>query len=624
MRQPLAALSLLLLVLVPFALEDPAGGRAAAPGRPPRYAGEIEGGDPLPPVASYTMNVTLDQPAHLATGRAVITYRNASSVPLDELQWHLYLNAFRDANTLFMRESGGQARGISSDPATSGWVEVDALHLNGVDLLPATQIHETVMTTTLPSALAPGAVLTLTVDFRSQFPAVFARTGWAGDFLMAGQWFPKLAVHDDRSWHNFEFHANSEFFADFGDYDVTITAPGDDVLGATGVPDGPPVHNADGTQTVRFRAANVIDFVWTASPSYQTATRAVDGVDVVLLYQPENESSVTRYLDMAEAALRTYGRKYAPYPYPRLTIVDPPLDGSGAGGMEYPMLVTGGTVGMGPVDVPGVRLVEAVTAHEIGHEWFGMTAASNEAYEPWLDEGFTEFISDELLDEQFGQQSSALALGPLQIGMREADRLTYLAYPHTPIAGTAWSFEGVGYEVGAYSKPALALTTLKAMLGVPTFDRVMRAYYERNRFRHPAEADFRAAAEEQCACDLSAWFDQVVHGAGTMNYAVTRIDAHAVTVERQDEVALPVTLAVTFADGTQQRATWDGVAAEHVFSFPQNEVVAATINPDRLLTLDFNRADDSRARAAVAPAWKGLGRWFFWMENLLLLLGGQG
>jgi hypothetical protein len=607
---------LALLALLPLA------GAPAQPARPPNQRPPLA--EPLPPIASYQIDVSYDRGAQQLRGRERVTFRNASNRPISELGWHLYLNAFRDEDTVFNRESGAQLRGDRFDPAHAGWIEIDGLRLHeGADLLPGTRISETVMTTTLPIALAPGATITLGVDFHAQLPRVYARSGYYEDFVLAGQWFPKLAVHDDAGWHNFDYHGWSEFFADFGDYDVAITLPAGDVTGASGRPAGPPVDNGDGSQTVRYTARNVIDFVWTASPRFAQATRAAGDVELVLLYQPEHAEQVERYFAIAAAALEHFGRRWGPYPYDRLTIVDPPAGASGAAGMEYPMFVTGGTPGLPMQDVPQVyRVLEAVVAHEVGHQWFGMTAASNEAAEPWLDEGFTEYITDDLLAQRYGRDRSMLDLGPLQIGAYDERRLMFLADPAQPIAGAAW--ELADYPVSAYAKPLLALRTLEGLLGAETFDRVLATYYGRYRFRHPTAGDFRAVAEEVSGRDLGFFFEQVVAGSELVDYAVTAIGPHEVTVARLGDVTLPVTVEVRFADGASLRQSWNGAGAEQRFRYPDREVVAAAVSPDGELALDANRANDSLAIATVEPAWKALLRWLFWMQNLVITLGVPG
>ena len=94
----------------------------------------------------------------------------------------------------------------------------------------------------LPQPVAPGATLAFDVEFTAQLPRVFARTGYAGDYHLVGQWFPKLAVYEPAGmrgrraggWNCHQFHADSEFFADYGSYRVAITTPSRFIVGATG------------------------------------------------------------------------------------------------------------------------------------------------------------------------------------------------------------------------------------------------------------------------------------------------------------------------------------------------------------------------------------------------------
>ncbi|MGB9605977.1 MAG: M1 family metallopeptidase, partial [Bryobacteraceae bacterium] len=312
----------------------------------------------------------LEPDTHTLSGQEIVTYTNRTPDSIDALVFHLYLNAFRNEDTLFMREAAGAHRGFAFDPEHPGSVDVRRLTWQDVDLMPRTVIRETLMTTTLPFLLKPGETLTLEAEFEARLPRVFARTGFADRFHMVGQWFPKLGVYEaGRGWSAHPFHANSEFYADFGVYDVAITVPETYRVGATGLEVGREA-NGDGTVTYRFHAEAVIDFAWTAWPEFQEARRQVGSTEVVLLYAPNHAVYVERYLDVAERALQAYGAWFGPYPYPRLTIVDVPEAAGGAGGMEYPMLVTTGPPTPFPASLLGDSFPEMVTAHEIAHQWW--------------------------------------------------------------------------------------------------------------------------------------------------------------------------------------------------------------------------------------------------------------
>ncbi len=265
---------------------------------------------------AYRMDVTLDPEQKTVAGTERVTWRNPDTVPVDELQFHLYLNAFRSENSTFMKESGGSHRGFSPDDEDPwGGVDIQRMQIvtgeqtdvmplgaptaEGEDLTDRIQFIQpdddnvddlTVISVPLSEPVEPGETITLDIDFVSRMPQIFARTGWerkANDslFFMVAQWFPKLGVYEvpgqryvpaDTShgrWSTHQFHANSEFYADFGTYEVSITAPDNYVVGASGVRIDE--SSNQGLSTVTYRADDVHDFAWTASSEFLEFTEHV-------------------------------------------------------------------------------------------------------------------------------------------------------------------------------------------------------------------------------------------------------------------------------------------------------------------------------------------------------------
>lgn len=587
--------------------------------------------------ASYRIDVTLDPAAKTLDAHQTLTYANTSADALSVLPFHLYLNAFAGPDTTFMRESGGTLRGDQADPNAPGWITVSGVRLGEADLSGRLAYNDdrTVMTVTLPAPLAPGATLALDIDFQARLPRVFARTGWwDDDFFMVGQWFPKIAVYDDLGWHSWPFHGLAEFFADFGTYEVSITLPSAFVVGATGYPRGSR-DNGDGTKTESYYAEQVIDFAWTASPHYQTATRQWNDVDIVLLYQAEHRAYVERYLTTAQRALEFYGQRIGPYAYKRLTLVDPPSAATGAGGMEYPMFFTAGTGMLGLPELPGSTLyeLEVVTLHEAAHNWFGMVVATNEAEEPWLDEGFTDFVATEAASHYYGTNTSMLSSPWLKLGYLDMRRMEYLAMPYVPSYGKAWEFSLMEYAIGTYSKPVMSLTTLKNILGEELFWRVLQAYYTRYQFKHPRSEDFIAVAEEISGQQLDWFFAASVYGRGALDYAVEELASERqadgtyrtrVVVSNQGQAALPVEVRVAFADGTYASERWDGQASR-TFTYERTAPAAwAQVDPDRTLALERRWLNNSRTlRPQQGPLLRLGSRVLFWLQNVLITLGGM-
>ncbi len=234
--------------------------------------------------------------------------------------------------------------------------------------------------------------MTLLTSFTVQLPQVFARMGYAGDFMMAGQWYPKIAVYEpkgtrgqaEEGWNLHQYHGNSEFYADFGIYNVKLRVPVGYTVAASGFPTKPVVNDGK-TRLYTFYADDVHDFAWAASPNFvyfeePYATKDLPGVRIKLYLDPKHEHLKARYMTAAKKALARYSEWYGSYPYSTLSIVVPPENGNGAGGMEYPTLVTAWGAGE---DNPSLEL-ERVIVHEIGHQFFyGMVAATNSRKPGW-------------------------------------------------------------------------------------------------------------------------------------------------------------------------------------------------------------------------------------------------
>jgi hypothetical protein len=580
------------------------------------------------PIASYQIRVDFDPQAKHLSGKAIIQYTNTTSDPIPELVFHLYLNAFRDSNTFFLMDTGGIHRSSRWVQEQSGWMRV--LEFRQVDgtLLPFLEIEDgTLGRASLPEPIAPGETGEFEVVFAAKLPQLVSRTGFSGDFFMIGQWFPKLGVWENGGWNAHPFHGNSEFYADFGTYEVEITLPETYRTAGSGVLVSS-LKNEDGSQTVSYRAEGVIDFAWAASPHFLEASRLVEDIELVYVYLPEHAWTTQRVLDAAEGALRLFGDWYGPYPYSRFTIVDVPDDGLDAGGMEYPTLVTAGTAGvLGPGRFGLILedlVLESVVIHETGHQWWQSMVAFNEAEEPWLDEGFTDYSTTKAIEHIYGKESAIVRVGGVGVSYRDYRRMEYLSNPRVPMYGAAWEFTEMDYTVAAYSKPVVSLLTLEGVLGEDAMLEVMKVFFQRYRFAHPGTEDFRATAEEVTGLDLGWFFDGLVYGEDIINYSVASLDAESVTVLRQGELAVPVKVLVSFADGSQVLESWDGWPHIKTFEYPgQPEVRLAEIDPGREILVDMRWIDNGLSSKPDIWSWLAVVvRMLYQAQNLLLSLGG--
>jgi aminopeptidase N len=491
----------------------------------------------------------------------------------------------------------------------------------------------TVMVIKLPYKVKPGESVNMYFKFLDQLPKVFARTGYYENFFMVGQWFPKIAVLEEEGWNCHQFHANSEFYADFGVYDVNISVPKNFIVGASGIPIDTAQNGKETTYT--FRAEDVHDFAWTASPNYKKATRTIHGVEVELLYQPEHESSVERYFEAMDHALQYFGEWYIPYPYPKITVVDPPMLAFGAGGMEYPTLITGGTVYKIPSNIRFVP--EGVTIHEFGHQYFYGILASNEFEEAWLDEGMNTYSTSKIMTKVYGEWTSSANFFGIQSGDFPSAHFSYIQLKRRGVIyQKAWTYPPNGYSFNSYGKPSIVLYTLEKYLGSDTMSQIWKEYFRRFAFKHPKTEDFIQTAMEVSGKDLRWFFNQFVYGDAVVDYRVlhvrytldhkdtsgTRYYRNTVWISREEDGKIPVEVQFIFSNGDTLMKTWDGQAVAKKFEFlVPAKITEVQIDPERKIYIDINWTNNSwRKKQKFSWVYYLRNRSLFFLQNIFMML----
>jgi Peptidase family M1 domain len=598
--------------------------------------------------ANYDIEVSLQPENKTLLGHQVLTWTNTTAVAANELQFHLYLNAFRDENSTFMKESGGQLRGDRIDRkevANFGNIYLSTLRVvGGENLYPKMRFiqpddlnhkDKTVMAVRLSNPIAPGQTVKLEMNFKAKLPKIFARTGWGdNDFFMVGQWFPKIGVFQKNGvWNCHQFHANTEFFADFGNYEVKILAPQHFKMAATGqlISEKKMPKNK---KITFFKALDVHDFAFAASPHFIVKNEKYKGILLSAFLQPEHASQADRYFQAAKTAINYMQKKIGLYPHPILSLVDPPLAASGAGGMEYPMFITCGSMwGIGH----WAKYTEVVTIHEFVHQYFQGILASNEFEESWLDEGFTQYLEGKIMDEAYPNGSQANVLG-FTLNDMQASRWGYATLDHPTISQIyrpAWQYPSGTYQVLTYQKTATWLKTLEGILGESVMEEVLRKYFETWKFKHPTALSFidvvnEVAAKKTKYATMNWFFDQVLFGSSICDYAVTNIvnaprkalPTGQFTVERMGEMIVPTCIKVVFDDQTFQIINWGGKESLKTYKFGKR-IKIVKIDPETKNWMDMNLINNSMAvKAPTKVAVKYANKFLFWVQNIFFLLGG--
>jgi aminopeptidase N len=572
-----------------------------------------------------------------------------------------------------MRESRlGRASSAGRPAEDRGAIDITTLQdLNGTNLLPGATFtapddgnadDRTVLAVPLTTAVAPGEEISLKVAWTSRVPRTYARTGVIGNYYFIAQWFPKLGVLEDTGWNCHQFHANTEFFADFGQYNVRLEVPVGWQVGSTGTAPAGGTGNLDtlfdglpaATQPMRrhlFAADDVHDFAWTTSPDFVEQRRLFDvsGLPRVwmrLLLQPEHNTpeQVDRHFAATAAALKRYGTWFGPYPYGQITIVDPVTifnasQGGSTGGMEYPMLFTAGTRRW--IAMHGEQ-PDAVTVHEAGHQfWYGMVA-TNEFEHAWMDEGLNTFSTARVIaEENLGPFAATERYfgGLVPWTYRDAtwtreitgDRLDgYRAAARADVPATpTWQYWPGTAGAITYNKTALWLNTLERMLGWDTTQRILSTHFARGAFQHPTPAQFFAIANESSGTDLTWFFDAVYRSNAVFDYAVadvsnsktpTGIDSVA-AVRRNGDGVFPIDVKITFGDDSSVTEHWDGQSPWHAFHYNKPApITRVEVDPAHVLLLDVNMTNNSwtaKPQTALAVR-RWMLRWTTWAEEMLL------
>ena len=530
----------------------------------------------------YDIAATLDTAAKRLSGVVTVRYTNHSPDTLSHLWMQLDQNLFRDGSTgslLNPPDSRFAAEGFQGGYDLDSVVQLPAAGRGAATAIPH-YVDGTQMRLDLPAPVAPGGTTTFRLGYAFNVPEHGAdRMGRDGPLYEMAQWYPRMDVYDDvRGWNTDPYLGQGEFYLEYGDITYAITLPAGYIMAGSGMLQNPEtvltrsqrarlaaaltsdttiaIVTADelasgaarprrtGTFTWKWKAENVRDVAWAASPEYQWDASGWDGILAQAFYRP----TATLWKEaarMTRASIREYSTRWFRYPYPQITSVEGPVTG-----MEYPMLDMDGT------DDSRQGLYSTAT-HEIGHNWFPMIVGSNERRYAWMDEGFNTFINTFAEEDYFQRSDSARRIGEAAFVLRNDQSPT--AQPIITPANRYINNANLGSL--AYIKPSVGLLTLRnKVLGPELFDAAFQAYIRRWAFRHPTPADFFRTMEDVSGRDLSwfwrGWFlttaalDQAVEDVSQeyrSGYNLVRV-----TIGNHGQQVMPVEMRLSLADGTSQ------------------------------------------------------------------------
>ena len=510
----------------------------------------------------YNMDIQMNVTTHQFTGVQEITYTNNSPDDIDRVFYHLYLNAFQPNSMMDVRSRtiadadariGDRIAALSD--AEIGYHQVESLTQDGM----ATSFIEegTILEVKLPKVIHSGESTVLKMKFSSQVPIQIRRTGRdnkEGVAYSMSQWYPKLAEYDEDGWHPNPY-VGREFYGVWGDFDVKITIDSDYIIGASGYLQNPEevgagyasgareVRERMPTTTYHFIAPNVHDFVWAADPDYtHTIYERNDDMKMHFFYQAgeqttENWEKLPAIMDKAFGYINEH---FGQYPYKKYSFIQ-----GGDGGMEYPMatLITGNR--------PLSSLV-GVCVHELLHSWYQMVLATDESAYPWMDEGFTSYASDDVMNYL---RKEGLILGDAVDDPHNGDIAGFvnfsLAKMDEPLSTHADHFTtNAAYGVGSYVKGSLFLYQLQYIVGKETFQAGMLRYFDTWKFKHPDANDFIRIMEKESGMVLDWFKDYFINTRHLPDYGITKVEAgkrkkSIISLEKIGIMPMPLDIIIT-------------------------------------------------------------------------------
>lgn len=521
---------------------------------------------------AYNISVQMNVETNRFTGIEKIDYWNNSPDTLTRLFIHLYWNAFQPNSMMDQRSLELGKRVIGTDkngnevrdwddrvkdrisrltPEQVGWDSVTNITINGISQ--PFLYHETILEVKLLSPVLPNSKTALDVAFNAQVPIQIRRSGRdnaEGIRYSMSQWYPKMVEYDYQGWNANPYIAR-EFYGVWGDYNVDITIDKKYTLAATGTIQNPndvrrgyetstiPTRQSADKNTVtwKFAAQNVHDFVWAADPDYNVIKRqAANGLLLYVVYKKADSLEATWrvFADTMQMAYPFISKTFGVYPYKNYSFIQ-----GGDGGMEYPMatLIKNASIGTG--------------IHEWMHSWYQGMMGTNESLYPWMDEGFTTYSELRISNYLHGSQGF-----PFTNAYNGYFRLAKSGLEEPMSTHADHYNSNYAYGQAAYSKGAVFMSQLGYIVGAQTLDKILLAYYNTWRFKHPNPNDFIRVAEKESGMELQWYKEYWVYTTKTIDYALGDIGTDnskaVLSVKRVGLMPMPVDVLVTYKDGSQE------------------------------------------------------------------------
>ncbi len=590
--------------------------------------------------ADYQLAAKLNDQTNEITGSEVLTYTNNSPQNLGYLWMNLEQNLFKldsrgtaivpYAGNPPVKTSRNWGRGQDFD-AGYKIKSIKVIGAKGVTTDVKFLISDTRMQVYLPKEVtANGGQVKLKIEYSFVSPNYGSdRMGIQdtknGKIFQVAQWYPRMCVYDDvYGWNTIPYTGPGEFYLEYGDFDLSITAPANHIVVASGELLNPqevytptqlkrwaeaaasektviirsaaevtdPASRPAGKKelTWHFKIKNARDASWASSAAFIVDAAKMDlpsgKKSIAISAYPVESDGIDawgRSTEYVKKSIEYNSKQWYEFPYPAATAV-----AGIVGGMEYPGIV-----------FCGYKAKKAglwgVNDHEFGHTWFPMIVGSNERLYGWMDEGFNTFINT-LSTADFNNGEYARKPG-------DAHRTgaIFTAPGLEPMMSQPANLKEKNTGLLLYAKPSAGLVLLREqILGPERFDFAFRTYIAKWAFKHPTPEDFFRTMENAGGENLQwfwrGWFqhnwrlDVAVSDVKYVDNDPTK--GAFITIDNLEKMAMPVILEIKTVSGKTDRVKlpveiWERNSSFTIKYPSTEEIQSVTYDPDKVLP-DFN------------------------------------
>ncbi|MBX7170232.1 MAG: M1 family metallopeptidase [Pyrinomonadaceae bacterium] len=524
--------------------------------------------------ADYDIRVKIEPQTNLVSGTEDILYTNNSPNELRYICFRLTMNVHKPG----AERDGGV---VSNDYLSSGIIIDEIKETDKIAKWENTDYTYNFLELSQP--LKPNQKVKLSFKWHYSLSKESSREGMIepNTFFVA-YFYPRVSVYDDiDGWDTNNFNDRTEFYNDFNNYNLEITAPKDFVVWATG-----DLQNIDevlqpeiaarfkesltsdkvvniasldelksGKVTVqndlltwKWKADNISDVSFAVSDHY-----IWDGGSVIVDRKTKRRVSIQSAFNIEAVDFKQavdYGKFTVEWSSANLPGVAYPFNKNtifrGFGNMEYPMMIN---ITSNKDSAETQRLVN----HEILHSWFPFYMGINEQRYGIMDEGWTTAFENLITRQVIGETQANLNWTKRRVsGWVMNPKIS----SDIPLITPGDTMRGDALGNNQYGKAAVAYLALKDYLGDELFKKCLFEFMNRWNGKHPLPWDMFNTFNDVSGKDLNWFFYNWFYTNNYIDLAIENVSAngndYSMKVKNIGGFAIPIEVITEYKNGKKE------------------------------------------------------------------------